>query len=330
MKLKKEFFGGIIYDEQQKENELTLMQKKDLIKQIRTLGTKKISIAGGEPFICEDIFHFLKECNKYDIDVSMTTNGTLFTKEIIKKLNDIKIKNITISFDGGKEETMNFIRGKGTYNKVLKGLSLLSDEYKGKYSLKTTLMKYNINEIEEIIKIGMKYNCDMVKFNAVRDDGRASLNKNDIIINQEEYIDTIKNIELLREKYGKKIKIRAPLNIFCKEDYDYIEELGFGCFAGKESICIDPMGNVRPCSHYPEQFICGNIKEKKLTDIWNHSSILKKFRELEGNDTCNNCMKYNYCRGGCRYRCFLQGNINGVDPFCYLYKNSSKKEPCKY
>lgn len=52
-------------------------------------------------------------------------------------------------------------------------------------------------------------------------------------------------------------------------------------------------------------------------------SILKQFREFEGNDTCNNCKEYNNCRGGCRYRCFKDGDINGVDPFCYLRNNSS-------
>lgn len=31
--------------------------------------------------------------------------------------------------------------------------------------------------------------------------------------------------------------------------------------------------------------------------------------------------EYNNCRGGCRYRCFKNGDINGIDPFCYLKNN---------
>lgn len=104
-------------------------------------------------------------------------------------------------------------------------------------------------------------------------------------------------------------------------DYEFITELGFGCFAGKESICIDPLGNVKPCSHYPKEFICGNVKRDNLKYIWNNSQILKQLRELEGNYTCNNCKEYNNCRGGCRYRYFKDGNINGIDPFCYLKNN---------
>ena len=193
-----------------------------------------------------------------------------------------------------------------------------------KNSIKTTLMKNNIHEIEELINLAIKYNCNTIKFNCVREDGRASQNKNDIVLSQDEYIEVIKSIEELRKKYESKIKIRAPLNIFgCDDDYEFIPELGFGCFAGKESICIDPIGNVKPCSHYPKEFICGNVKKDELRYIWNNSPILKQFREFKGNDTCNNCKEYTNCRGGCRYRCFKDGNINGIDPFCYLKNNLS-------
>ena len=306
------------------KEELTLKEKIDLIEQLSDLGVEKISIAGGEPFVSKDIYPFIKKCNDKDIDVSISTNGICFNKYVMEKINQLKIKNITISFDGGTEESMDYIRGKGTYKKVIDGLEILKKYYNQKYSIKTTLMKNNINEIEELINIAIEYGCDMIKFNCVREDGRAVLNKDNIILSQNEYIETIKNIEKVRSKYQDRIKIRAPLNVFgCDDDYEFIEELGFGCFAGKESICIDPLGNVKPCSHYPKEFICGNVKENKVKNIWNNSNILKKFRELKGNNVCNNCKEYEYCRGGCRYRCFKNGDINGIDPFCYLKYNKT-------
>lgn len=308
------------------KNELLLEEKINLVDQLSHLGVQRISIAGGEPFITEDIYKFIDKCNEKDIDVSISTNGTLFNKEIINKINCLKIKNITISFDGGTEKSMDFIRGEGTYKKVIDGLKMLQENYNKNYSIKVTLMKNNIKEIENLINIAIKYNCDTIKFNCVREDGRASINKKDIILSQDEYIEAVKQIEKLKEKYGRQVKIRAPLNIFCgdEDDYEFIPELGFGCFAGKESICIDPLGNVKPCSHYPKEFICGNIREHELKEIWNNSKILQNFRKLKGNDICNNCKEYEHCRGGCRYRCYINGDINGIDPFCYL-KNNNKK-----
>ena len=288
---------------------------------MKQLGVPRVSIAGGEPFACEDLYEFVKKCNQNDIGVSISTNGTMFDKKTIDKINNLDIKTLTISFDGGTQESMDQIRGKGTYKKVVENLYNLKRLYNGKYCIKTTLMKSNINCLEEVVKIGLKCGCSSVKFNTVREDGRATKNKDSIVLTQQEYIQTMKNLENLKQKYSGQIKIKNPLNIFSKECYNYIEELGFGCFAGKESICVDALGNVRPCSHFPKEFICQNIKNKSLYEIWHESEILKMFRNFKGNEDCNGCSKYSKCRGGCRYRAFLDGDINGVDSYCYEFKN---------
>lgn len=87
---------------------------------------------------------------------------------------------------------MDFIRGNGTYLKTIEGLKLLKEKYNKEYSIKTTLMKNNINEIEELINLAIDYNCNTIKFNCVREDGRASQNKDDIVLSQDEYIKVIK------------------------------------------------------------------------------------------------------------------------------------------
>lgn len=300
------------------QNELTYDEKMELINQCDLLGVNRISIAGGEPFACKDLFLFIKECNKRNIGVSITTNGTLLNKKNIQIINDLKIKNLTVSIDGGTEESIDFVRGQGSYKKILEGLEKLKKYYKGNYSIKTTLMRNNISQLEDIINIAINSGCNSVKFNCVRADGRASDNADDIVLTSPEYIKTVKEIELLKIKYKDSIIVKGPLNIFSKEPYDFIKELGFGCFAGKESVCIDPLGNVRPCSHFPKEFVCGNIKKQSLSDIWKNSKILTSFRTLEGNEKCNKCNSYNKCGGGCRYRAYCNGNISGVDPYCYL------------
>ncbi len=304
------------------QDELSLEEKLKLVDDMKELGIPRVSIAGGEPFACRDLYDFVKKCNENDIGVSVSTNGTLFNTQTIDKINHLDIKTLTISFDGGTKESMDKIRGEGTYEKVVKNLYNLKKRYKGNYCVKTTLMKSNITCLENVIQTAIECGCSSVKFNTVREDGRATLNKDLIILTQQEYINTMKILENLKQKYAGKIKVKNPLNVFSKECYNYIEQLGFGCFAGKESICVDALGNVRPCSHFPKEFICGNIKNESLYDIWHKSEILAQFRNFKGNDHCNNCSKYSKCRGGCRYRAFLDGNIDGVDSYCYEFKNS--------
>ncbi|WP_270465240.1 radical SAM/SPASM domain-containing protein [Fusobacterium polymorphum] len=297
-------------------DELTLEEKLAMLEDFSSFGINKISIAGGEPFISEHLFPFLEKCLNLNIDVSITTNGTLLTQENISKLNDYKVKNLTISFDGYDEKSFDFIRGNGVFNKVIKTIKLLNLYYKYKFSIKVTVMKSNFSKIEEFLKLSIFHNVKYIKFNTVRADGRC-LKYCDLILKDNEYHEYLLKVEKLKKIYGKKITIKSSLNPFSDEEYDYISELGFGCFAGKESICINPLGEVKPCSHFPKAFICGNIKKDKIKDIWQNSNILKKFRTFKGNEKCKSCNIYDKCRAGCRYRAYILGDINGVDPYCF-------------
>ena len=75
--------------------------------------------------------------------------------------------------------------------------------------------------------------------------------------------------------------IKNPLNIFSKECYNYIEELGFGCFAGKESICVDALGNVRPCSHFPRNLSVKTSKTSLYMKYGTKAKFLKCFEILK-------------------------------------------------
>lgn len=307
------------------EKELTFEQKKELIRQFKELNVGRISIAGGEPFISKDLVPFLEECKKNSIEVSITTNGTLLDEKIVSQIDALGLKTLTVSLDGGTDKSNDFIRGQGSFKQTMLGLDNLKRLYKHNYCIKVTLMKSNLKDIEKLIKIAIEKGCWSIKFNCVREDGRASKNASDIVLTQDEYIQVIKDIEEYKKKYKEFISIKAPLNIFCEDDYEFIPELGFGCFAGKESICVDPLGNIRPCSHFPKEFICGNILETSLKEVWYHSDILKAFRELEGNEKCLSCSEYSKCRGGCRYRAYKNGNINGIDPYCYKRINIERE-----
>lgn len=301
------------------ENELTLQEKIKFADDCISLGVGRISIAGGEPLYCRDLYPFLDYCTSKELSVSITTNGTLLSEENVKRLNHYNIKTVTISLDGATEKSCESIRGKGNLSSVLSGLKNMHKFYKKNYAIKTTIMKNNILEIEDLILLAIKVQCPNIKFNSVREDGRAKENSREVIISTKEYIEAVKKIEEMKRKYGKQISIKAPLNPYCDEEYYYIKELGFGCFAGKESICVDPLGNVRPCSHFPEEFICGNVRVTALKDIWYESEVLNIFRGLSGNKECLSCVSYDKCRGGCRYRAFVDGDINGLDPYCYKH-----------
>lgn len=296
-----------------KDNELSFEQKKSIIDQMVEMGAYRISLAGGEPLISKEFFPFVEYARSKEIDVSFTTNGTLITKEIIKRLNELQIRTITISLEGSNKEDNDLIRGTGSFDRVIKNLSLLSEYYEGTVALRMTMMKHNISKADEFISLAEKMECKKVKFNAMRMTGRATENS-DFLLSPKEYVDFVKRMELYKPL---KVKVILPLNPFQKEPYDFIEELGFGCVAGKDCITISPEGFVRPCSQLDFNYADGNCKSRTLKDIWENGKHFNNYRTLEGNSQCKSCSVYNKCRGGCRYRAIQAGDINGVDPYCY-------------
>ncbi|MBW2655044.1 MAG: GTP 3',8-cyclase MoaA [Deltaproteobacteria bacterium] len=65
------------------------------------LGITKVRITGGEPFVRKNIFSFLEKlcAIKRLKDISITTNGSLLTREKIKKLTSLGIKRLNFSLD---------------------------------------------------------------------------------------------------------------------------------------------------------------------------------------------------------------------------------------
>ena len=63
------------------------------------LGITKIRITGGEPFVRKDILSFLEQLCAIDRlkDISITTNGSLLTREKIEKLISLGIKRLNFS-----------------------------------------------------------------------------------------------------------------------------------------------------------------------------------------------------------------------------------------
>lgn len=294
-----------------KEEELTTKDFYKLFDDMRKNGTFFICLGGGEPFTRGDLFEILEYGKKQQLAISIVSNGLLLNKTIIDKLNDMDLDYLWISFEG-LEQNHEKLRGKGTFAKTLEALSLLKKYYKGKTALRMSINKYNIDECEDLVKIGEKYDIDLIRFTPLLDFGRAK-NEN-LVIDAKEYIKFLNNVKNIK---SKKIKIVYP-NMPHKKIW--VGTNGFGCHCGKEAIWIDEVGNVSPCIFWGEKYNIGNIKKDSYMDLWNKSL---KVSRIEGNDICLNCKNYQNCRSGCRARSlFSYNNLNDVDPLCPLKKGN--------
>ena len=101
-----------------RSDELNTEEALKLVKELHSCGYKGVALMGGEPLVRKDWFEIAKEVKKYKMDLSIVTNG-LTVVENIQKLKNLDVDCVSLSLDGGKPETHDYLRGiKGAFEKI--------------------------------------------------------------------------------------------------------------------------------------------------------------------------------------------------------------------
>lgn len=290
-------------------SELTTKEIFGLIDQMHHCGAMLLSIAGGEPFMRPDIFEIVEYARSFGIQVSVTTNGTKLNERILVRILKADFKTITVSVDGNEIHN-DTIRGKGSYTTVKRNLKEITKKSNQGtcIAIKTTLNNLNIHDAEDILALAEDVGVGVVKFNPIRLLGRSLTNHN-LDIKEEEYSEFLNAIQKIKTN----IKVVFPKTPLDDEPYNCVG-LGFGCTGGKETCNITPTGDLSPCAFLGIGFKVGNLREMKFLKLWRS---VNEVADYHGNKTCNECLEYSECRGGCRSRALTEyGNVNGIDPFC--------------
>ena len=241
-----------------KEFEIILQKIKDYTKTIY-LHVK------GEPLLHSELENILKLTNKYNLNVRITTNGTLLKEkvEILKKYNNIKQINISLHSENNKK---NYLEN------VFEAANILSKSIPIIYRI-WILDNYNLNTLSTIIvdKIIEYYKLD----NNFKD---KVLYENNIKIKNNIYLDKD--------------------NKFTWPDNTNDNNLEFGtCLGTRNHIGILVDGTVIPCCLDSKGLLkFGNIFENDLDEILN-SDLFKNIN----NGFKNNKLTYNLCRN-CVFR----------------------------
>ncbi|MFP4497721.1 MAG: radical SAM protein [Vulcanimicrobiota bacterium] len=295
-------------------NELKVDEIYKLIDEMCSIGTYELVLGGGDPFVREkDVLRIVKYATQKNVSVYLSTNALTIGRVFAKKLADYPVRGIRISFDGSTEKSFDYQRGKGSYRRVVRSIKTLRELFKCPITLHTVLMKTNFTEILSFMKAVQKYKCNAWSVDFVKSIGQAK-DKDNLLLSPEELKESLQSIQKLQKYSSTPIELRHfPYKSTGKRVYR-----GFGCVGGNLNCWIDSTGNVYPCSFLREKFHAGNIREQSLKDIWLYSANLELFRNLSGNETCRECSFFDSCRGGCRARALEAGDMEAIDPACFI------------
>lgn len=296
-----------------KPNELTYEEAKAMIDDLADMGVCYINIGGGEPLIRPDFLELVEYAGYRGLPVQFSTNGTLVTEELAKKIAAIDHIRVQVSVDGATAEVNDQIRGKGSYAGAMRALSLLSKEnIELSVNMVATRNSFSqINDLYEIVRgFGAKF-----RVARLRPSGRG--------------VDSYEHLHLTPEQNFHLYQwVKAHPDVTTGDSYFILSALGEPipglnvCGAARATACITPTGNVYPCAFLiTEDCSAGNIRDKAFSELWEESSLFAKFRTTRVK-SCLSCPSYNDCGGGCHAVSYhLTGDLFKKDPECLIGYN---------
>ena len=216
---------------------------------------KTILIAGlGEQLLSPSLTGFLKIAADYYCETTMFTNGQLINKNI----DAFKYLSLAIvSFDGALKEVFETLRYGADFEKTLSNIRLLRSEYPElAIRLSCVVSKLNIDQIEDVVKLGYKLGVNIITFSYVQHSPRIELTKNDYLNLKNQYE------KAMKFSFGKNICIHFG-------DFEYLNE-----FEEKDGIRRDDL-----LAEIKKE--CENRKRKIPKDIKGMKRIISSSNKIK-------------------------------------------------
>jgi radical SAM protein with 4Fe4S-binding SPASM domain len=246
-----------------------------------------VILSGGEPLLRDDIFTIFQKLNAEEISFDVCTNGTILNTTLVKKLKKSNPRRVYISLDG-LESAHDTIRGKGSFQKALRGLRLLK-KYELNVGIIFTLMKTNLGDLDKFMDWLVSERVHFVNVNDLMPLGSALADYDAMRLTPKELAKAV----TILNKYKNKIDLDSEVII----DFTFHKTYKYSyCGLGKYVARIKYDGTITPCSFCEDSF--GNIlKIDFQSDFWKNPKI-KNMTSLPV--ICKKCPDEHYCAGGCR------------------------------
>jgi pyrroloquinoline quinone biosynthesis protein E len=203
------------------------------------------------------------------------------------------------------------------------------DSYGFPVIINTMVIKQNVDTLMDFCHFLEKRNINRWRLSVPREQGETIANKDLIMPEWDNVFKSYK--ELLEYCLVKDSEMKVQIgSIFKSElldepEYFLYNDSNSCCEYKRWSFVVKPNGDATPCTAF-DNLVLGNVKEKKLSDIW-YSDITQAVKNLPIELTeCNDCEIREYCGGGCRKIAWeLHGSCFAKnDHACPLYEFAAK------
>lgn len=296
------------YSEDASRNRLPDPSLQDLLHALdllASLGTARLVISGGEPFLRDDLAGIAAHARERGFtDISLLTNGLHVTPARLQALAGL-VDTIAVAFDGCSADDPAYLRGAQRFDRLVQAVGHVRDAGFTARIL-PTLHGRNVGDIPRYQQLAQRLGATL-SFSLLTapmgDLGELALSPCQL-----------HDLALLsaREQLG------APGGSLGDA---HALSARLSCGAGARTLSVAANGTVFPCHmlHLPELALGNAFTDEP--DAFAQSEVRHRFQNLSVRsfERCHACGVRYLCGGGCRARAYLSfGDLYACDPFCEL------------
>lgn len=305
--------------------ELNTQECLDVVRQLAELGTREISLIGGEAFIRKDWLTIIRAIRDHGIDCMMQTGGYKLSASMIEAAVQAGLQGIGVSVDG-LEALHDRIRGvRGSYGEALRVLrecrrrGLIA-------SVNTHVGVETVPQLAELLDVILDAGVGYWHVALTVPMGNA-VDHDEILLQPYQLADLMPLLAELHLKGRERDLLLLPSNnLGYFGPYDALwrgPDRGNypGCPAGQNIIGLEADGTVKGCpSLATERYGAGSVRDAPIAQLWAEHPALQFNRDRDIEHLwgfCRDCYYADVCRGGCTWMTDSLFGRRGNNPYCH-------------
>lgn len=319
-----------------RENELSTEECLDVIASLSRLGTREVSLIGGEAYLRKDWTELIKAIRAHGMYCAIQTGGRNLTPERLARAVQAGLNGVGVSLDGLAPLHDKVRNVPGSFDKALDTLRR-ARAHGLATSVNTQIGATTMPDLPALMETILDVGATHWQTQLTVAMGNAA--DHDELLLQPYQLDALMPLlaDLYRRGLDRGLLMAVGNNIGYFGPYEHVwRGLGdervhwTGCSAGQTVIALEADGTVKGCpSLATVGFAGGNVRDLSLEDIWRTSEAIHFGRLRSVDDLwgfCRTCYYADVCRGGCTWTAHSLLGKPGNNPYCHYRVLELKKQ----
>ncbi|MCO4769399.1 MAG: radical SAM protein [Deltaproteobacteria bacterium] len=321
-----------------RDNELALAETLAIADQLVALGTKEVTLIGGEAYLWEGLTELVAYLTRLGIRTSIQTGGWGVTPELARELASAGLRGMGFSVDG-TEAVHDALRAKvGSHAAVLRAISAARSAGLN-IAANTQINRLTAAVLPQTARLLFDAGVRVWRGQLTVPMGRAA-DTPDVLLQPWQILDVLDTLGGLQMAFaeeasaqglgpddmfnivaGNNLGYYSPHELILRSDPGGTARHWTGCQAGVYTMSIESDGTIKACPSLPTApYVGGNVRDVTLEEVWSTEPALNFVQNRDRSELwgfCGTCAYGETCGAGCSFTTHCTMGRRGNNPYCY-------------